>query len=175
LAIERPVLPRVSGQSLRAAWTRHRQRSRRLLSRREASRHTRRACRRPRNTEYGDSDPRGHWYQATRLESRRYRGRSSDRVGAETNVQTEGEGTKRKREKLHIRLLPPTQKAKKKVTKAKVAGAQKNKKNKEKKKNLKVGAIKVAVLLAAVKRLTTPVRDIMRNDEMSSKYSRRGP
>jgi hypothetical protein len=61
-AVERPVLHRVSGQSLPAAGTRHRQCSRRLLSRSEASRHTLRTGRSLQNTEYGDSDPRGHWY-----------------------------------------------------------------------------------------------------------------
>lgn len=92
-AIERPVLHRVSGQSLPTAGTRQRQRSRRLLSHSETSRHTRRAGR---NTEYGDSEPGGHWYQATRHESQGYRGQSCDRVGAEASLQTQGEGTETK-------------------------------------------------------------------------------
>jgi hypothetical protein len=44
-----------------------------------------------------------------------------------------------------------------------------------KKKKLKVGAIKGDILLVAFNRLTTAVRDVIRYDEMSSTYSRRGP
>lgn len=57
-SIVRTVLSRISGQSIFAAGTQCKQRSSRVLSLSEASRHTQRAGRRARKTEYGDSDPR---------------------------------------------------------------------------------------------------------------------
>ena len=101
---QRPVLPSVSGLSLRAAGTLHSQCSRRILSRSETSLHKQRAGRRPRHTKQGDSDPRGHWYQATQHESEGYRGRSRDRVGTEASLQTQEEGAETKAENISSTL-----------------------------------------------------------------------
>ena len=110
-AIEQPILSHGCGQSLSAAGTRHRQLSRRLLSHGEASRHRRRAGRRPRNTEYGDSNLRGHWYQANRHESQGYRGRKLTESAPRLVSRLKGRGRKRKLENtLRLLFLPQRRK-----------------------------------------------------------------
>ena len=121
-----------------------------------------------RETEYGDSDPCGHCYQTTRHENQGYRGRSSDRVGAEDSLQTQEERTETKAGEYFASAFSPKE-GKEEGDESEGGGGTKEEEVESR------GYKRKHVLLVALNRLNITVLNVIRYDEMSSTYSRRAP